>query len=206
MVDSEVTAQLLASVDSVRENPISVIFQSGYLTIKGYNKEFDEYQLGFPNDEVRSGFVNFLLPLYTNYKQNTTQFGIARFVGEVRSGQPEAFMNRLQAMMADTDYRIVGNSELYFQNFLFVFFRLLGLYVEVERATSDGRMDMILKTPDYIYILEFKLNQTADAALHQIEEKGYEQPFAVDTRTLYKIGINFNTTKRCIDDWKVVIK
>ena len=206
MVDSEVSAQLLASVDSVRENPISVIFQSGYLTIKGYNKEFDEYQLGFPNDEVRSGFVNFLLPLYTNYKQNTTQFGIARFVGEVRSGQPEAFMNRLQAMMADTDYRIVGNSELYFQNFLFVFFRLLGLYVEVERATSDGRMDMILKTPDYIYILEFKLNQTADAALHQIEEKGYEQPFAVDTRTLYKIGINFNTTKRCIDDWKVVIK
>jgi hypothetical protein len=127
---------------------------------------------------------------YTNYKQNTTQFNIVKFVREVEKGQPEAFMTRLQAMMADTDYRIVGDSELYFQNFLFVFFRLLGFYVDVERATSDGRMDMIVKTPDYIYILEFKLNQTADAALQQIEEKGYAQPFAVDTRTLYKIIIN----------------
>ena len=106
-------------------------------------------------------------------------------------------------MMADTDYRIVGEAELYFQNFLFVFFRLLGLYVEVERATSDGRTDMIVQTPNYIYIFEFKLDETADAALQQIENKGYARPFDTDSRLLYKIGVNFSSKKRCVDDWKI---
>ena len=204
LVDGEVSGRLLSDVDSIKENPISVIYQSGYLTIKGYNKEFDEYRLGFPNAEVENGFVNFLLPLYTNQQQNPSQFNIARFVGEVRNGQPEAFMTRLEAMMADTDYRIVGDSELYFQNFLFTFFRLLGLYVEAERATSDGRTDMIVQTNDYIYIFEFKLDKTADEALQQIEEKGYAKPFATDKRPLYKIGVNFSSSKRCVDDWLVV--
>lgn len=203
LVDGEVSSQLLGSVDSMKENPVSVIYQSGYLTIKSYDAEFKEYHLGFPNEEVETGFVNFLLPLYTNAKENPSQFNIARFVREVRSGQPEAFMTRLSAMMADTDYHIIGEAELYFQNFLFTFFRLLGLYVEVERATSDGRTDMVVQTPYYIYIMEFKLNKSADEALRQIDEKGYAQPFAVDSRTIYKIGVNFSTEKRCVDDWKV---
>ena len=112
-------------------------------------------------------------------------------------------MTRLSAMMADTDYRIIGDAELYFQNFLYVFFRLLGLYVEVERATSDGRTDMIVQTPEYIYIFEFKLDKTADAALQQIEDKGYAKIFATDQRTLYKIGVNFSAEKRCVDEWKI---
>jgi len=204
LVDGEVSSSLLGDVDSIKENPISVIYQSGYLTIKGYNKEFDEYRLGFPNAEVENGFINFLLPIYTNQRQNPSQFNIARFVGEVRNGQPEAFMTRLVAMMADTDYRIIGDAELYFQNFLFTFFRLLGLYVEVERATSDGRTDMIVQTKDYIYIFEFKLDKTADEALKQIDEKGYARPFATDQRPLYKIGVNFSSSKRCVDGWQVV--
>ncbi len=204
LIDGEISGRLLGSVDSIKENPVSVIYQSGYLTIKDYDKRFDEYRLGFPNTEVENGFVNFLLPLYTNQKQDPSQFNIVRFVSEVEKGQPEAFMTRLVAMMADTDYRIIGNSELYFQNFLFTFFRLLGLYVEVERATSDGRTDMIVQTKDYIYIFEFKLDKTADEALQQIDEKGYAQPFATDQRPLYKIGVDFSSTKRCVDDWQVV--
>ena len=203
LLEGEASAHLLGSVDSLKENPVSVIFQSGYLTIKSYDERFQEYLLGFPNEEVEAGFMNFLLPLYTNSKENPSRFNIFKFVKEVESGQPEAFMNRLSAMMADTDYRIVGDSELYFQNFLFTFFRLLGLYVEVERATSNGRMDMIVKTSDYIYIMEFKLDKTADIALQQIEEKGYARPFISDERQLYKIGINFSSTKRCVDDWKI---
>lgn len=206
LIDSDISGRLLGSVDSIRENPVSVIYQSGYLTIKGYDKEFDEYRLGFPNAEVENGFVNCLLPLYTNQRQNPSQFNIARFVGEVRSGQPEAFMTRLAAMMADTDYRIIGDSELYFQNFLFTFFRLLGLHVEVERATSDGRTDMIVQTKDYIYIFEFKIDKTADEALRQIEDKGYARPFATDSRSLYKIGVNFSSAKRCVDNWKIIGK
>ena len=201
--DEAISADLLGSVDSMKVNPIPVIYQSGYLTVKEYDAEFKEYHLGFPNDEVRTGFFNFLLPIYTNARNNTSQFSISKFIHEIRGGQPEAFMTRLSAMMADTDYRIVGDAELYFQNFLFVFFRLLGLYVEVERATSDGRTDMIVQTPKYIYIFEFKLDQSADAALRQIDEKGYGNPFAADSRTLYKIGINFSSEKRCVDEWKI---
>lgn len=201
--DEAISADLLGSVDSMKVNPIPVIYQSGYLTVKEYDSRFKEYHLGFPNDEVRTGFFNFLLPIYTNAKQNPTQYNISKFIREVENGQPEAFMTRLSAMMADTDYRIIGDAELYFQNFLFVFFRLLGLYVEVERATSDGRTDMIVQTPEYIYIFEFKLDKTADAALQQIEDKGYAKIYATDQRTLYKIGINFSSEKRCVDEWRI---
>lgn len=104
---------------------------------------------------------------------------------------------------AGGDYQVVGNTEKYFQNTLYVFFRLLGFYVNVERHTSNGRMDVLIQTPDYIYILELKVNQTADAALQQIEEKGYALPFASDSRHLFKIGINFSTSTKLIDDWKI---
>lgn len=201
--DEAISADLLGSVDSMKVNPIPVIYQSGYLTVKEYDSRFKEYHLGFPNEEVRTGFFNFLLPIYTNAKQNPTQYNISKFIREVENGQPEAFMTRLSAMMADTDYRIIGDAELYFQNFLFVFFRLLGLYVEVERATSDGRTDMIVQTSEYIYIFEFKLDKTADAALQQIEDKGYAKIYATDQRTLYKIGINFSSEKRCVDEWRI---
>ena len=185
----------------IENNPFPVLFQSGYLTIKDYDKEFDLYTLGFPNEEVENSFMEFLMPLYSNIPASTSPFSIQQFVKEIRNGQPEAFMNRLAAIMADTDYRIVGDSELYFQNFCYVFFRLMGIYTEVERATNDGRMDMVIRTKDYIYIIEFKLNQTAASALRQIDEKGYAAPFAADSRILYKIGINFNLDKRTIDDW-----
>ncbi len=113
-------------------------------------------------------------------------------------------MQRLMSMMADTHYAIVGDAELYFQNFLFLFFRLLGLYVEVEHATSDGRTDMVVKTPGYIYIFEFKLDSSAEDALKQIDDRGYAQPYAADPRKLYKIGANFSSEKRRLEEWKVV--
>ena len=203
--DEAVSAEMLGSVDSIKTNPIPVIYQSGYLTVKEYDKEFLEYRLGFPNEEVKRGFFNYLLPIYTNAGQDTSQFNIAKFVREIRNGQAEAFMTRLSAMMADTDYRIIGEAELYFQNFLYTFFRLLGLYVEVERANSYGRTDMIVKTPNHIYIFEFKLDKTADIALQQIKDKGYAHPFAADKRQLYLIGVNFSSETRCVNDWKIQV-
>ena len=204
LLEEEVSSDLLGSVDSMRVNPLPVIYQTGYLTIKGFDKRFCTYRLGFPNEEVERGFVRFLLPFYSNARLESTQFSIVRFVREVETGQPEAFMTRLSAMMADTDYRIVGDSELYFQNFLFLFFRLLGLYVEVEHATSDGRTDMVVRTADYIYLFEFKLDKSAEDALAQIEERGYARPYAADPRRLFKIGVSFSTRKRCVEEWKVI--
>jgi hypothetical protein len=131
------------------------------------------------------------------------QMYIRNFVMALRQGRPEDFMRRMQVLFADTDYRIVGNAELYFQNAFYVVTKLLGFYADVERTISDGRIDMIAKTKDYIYIFEFKYDKDADTALRQIDDKGYARPFAADSRKLFKVGVNFSRQRRCIDDWKI---
>jgi len=204
MTKEDVTADTLNSIDIMDENPLPLIFQSGYLTIKGYDKRFDTYTLGFPNREVEEGFTRFLYPYYTPKTLSKSQFSVSQFVRDIDNGNAENFMHRLEALFADGNYQVVGDEEIYFQNTLYVFFKLLGFYVDVERHTSDGRMDILMQTKDYIYILELKVNQTADIALQQIEEKGYAVPFASDPRKLYKIGVNFNSVTRKIDGWKVV--
>ena len=203
LTEEQVSAEFLNSIDSVSKNPIPVIYQSGYLTIKSYDERFELYRLGFPNQEVEEGFLRYLLPFYTHVQQGESQFFIGKFVNDVETGQPEQFMQRMATMLADTDYRIVGDAELYFQNAFYLVARMMGFYTEVERATSDSRMDMVIKTNDYIYIIEFKLDGSPQQALRQIEEKGYDKPFALDKRRLYRIGVNFSLNKRCIDGWEI---
>jgi hypothetical protein len=204
LTEQQVSADFLNSIDSIDESPVPIIYQSGYLTIKGYDSEFQVYTLGFPNEEVEEGFTNFLMPYYMNTGSESGPMFIRNFVMALRQGKPEAFMKRMQVLFADTDYKIVGDAELYFQNAFYVVTKLLGFYVDVERTISDGRIDMIAKTKDYIYIFEFKYDKDADAALQQIEDKGYAKPFAADSRKLIKVGVNFSRQHRCIDDWKVV--
>ncbi|MBQ7459231.1 MAG: AAA family ATPase [Bacteroidales bacterium] len=201
MTQERLSADTLNSIDIMDENPLPLLYQSGYLTIKDYDTEFKTYILGFPNREVRDGFIKYLVPYYLPRNNSKSQFDISRFVTEVRSGKAEAFMRRLEAFFAGGDYALMGNKEVYFHNAVYVFFTLLGFYVEVERHTNDGRMDILMQTKDYIYIIEFKMDQCADVALRQIEDKAYAAPFAADSRTLFKIGINFSSEKRCIDDW-----
>lgn len=203
LTEQQVTADFLNSIDSIDESPIPIIYQSGYLTIKDYDKEFQIYALGFPNEEVEEGFTNFLMPYYMNTGSEGGPMFIRNFVMALRQGKPEAFMKRMQVLFADSDYKIVGDAELYFQNAFYVVTKLLGFYVDVERTISDGRIDMVAKTKDYIYIFEFKYDKDAHAALQQIEDKGYAKPFAADKRKLIKVGVNFSRQHRCIDDWKV---
>ena len=131
-------------------------------------------------------------------------FDIRSFVKEVRNGEPEAFMERLVSLFANGDYQLMGDKEIYFQNVMYLLFMLLGFYVQVERHTTNGRMDILVQTADFVYIFELKINQSADVALKQIEDKGYARPFEMDSRKLYKIGVNFSTETRMIDDWKTV--
>ncbi|MBR3456283.1 MAG: ATP-binding protein [Bacteroidaceae bacterium] len=203
LVENEATTSTLSDIGNMDRNPISVIYQSGYLTIKGYDKRFESYLLGFPNREVEKGFTRYLSKSFTKM-DNTSAFDVKKFVIELEAGEVEAFMRRLEALFADNDYRVQGSQELYFQNVLYVFFKLLGFFVEVERPTSEGRMDMIVKTSDYIYIFEFKLDKNADEALQQIEDKGYALPYAADPRRLFKIGVNFTSEHRRVAEWKVV--
>ncbi len=204
MTTEELSTDTLNSIDIMDENPLPLLYQSGYLTLKSYDREFDEYKLGFPNREVEQGFIKYLYPFYTPKVMDKGAFAISNFVKAVRKGDAEDFMRRLENFFANGDYQVMGNLELYFQNTLYVFFRLLGFYVEVERHTTDGRMDILMQTPQFIYILELKLDKSAEEALAQIEAKGYAQPFADDDRHLFKIGINFSTATRRIDDWKIV--
>lgn len=203
LIVDDVEEDMLNSLDVMNENPLPLMFQSGYLTIKDYDPVFRIYQLGYPNREVEEGFTRFLTTFYLPQQRDSSNFSIRHFVREVTSGNPEGFLRRLSALFADGNYQVVGDEEIYFQNTLYVFFKLLGFYVDVERHTADGRMDVLMQTPDYIYILELKVNQTAAVALQQIEDKGYAAPFAADPRRLFKLGVNFNSARRMIDDWAV---
>ncbi len=203
MAHTETDASVLNSIDAASYNPIPVIYQSGYLTIKAYDPEFGVYTLGFPNREVEEGFVKYLLPYYTSVNTVDTAFEIQRFVREVRQGDVDAFLERLQSFFADTPYELARDLELHYQNVLFIVFRLVGLYTQVEYHTNRGRIDLVLKTDRYIYVMEFKLDGTADEALRQIEEKGYAEPFAHDGRQVIKVGVNFSSSVKNIERWVV---
>lgn len=112
-------------------------------------------------------------------------------------------MQRVERFFAGGDYQVAGRAELYFQNTLWVLFKLLGFYVDVERHTTDGRMDILVQTRDYVYILEMKIDQSADTALQQIEQKQYASAFAGDGRKLYKIGVSFSSETRRVNEWKI---
>ena len=199
-----VTSQpVLDSIDTASTDPIPVIYQSGYLTIKGYNKMFENYTLGFPNREVEQGFFKFLLPNYASVSVSKSPYQIQCFVEEVMAGKVDDFFERLKTMFADIPYELARDREVHYQNILYIIFKLMGFYVQVEYRTNRGRIDLVLQTQDYVYIMEFKLNGSADEALAQIREKGYAAPFAKDSRTVYKIGVNFSDELRNIQEVKV---
>lgn len=199
----ETDADVLNSIDSASQNPVPVIYQSGYLTIKGYDRRFGMYRLGFPNREVEEGFIKFLLPYYANVDKIESPFQISKFVHEVEQGDYDAFFRRLQSFFADTPYELVRDLELHYQNMLFIVFKLIGFYVKAEYHTSEGRIDLILQTDQFVYIMEFKLDGTAEEAIKQINDKHYAQAFNADKRKLYKIGINFSNKTRNIERWIV---
>lgn len=203
MAHEETDAQVLNSIDSESTNPIPVIYQSGYLTIKGYDERFGIYRLGFPNNEVEEGFIRFLLPFYANVNKVESPFEIQKFVHEVEVGDYNSFFHRLQSFFADTTYEVIREQELHYENVLFIVFKLVGFYVNVEYHTSDGRVDLVLKTDKFIYIMEFKLNGTAEEALQQINDKRYALPFEMDGRKIFKIGVNFSAETRNIEKWIV---
>ena len=130
-------------------------------------------------------------------------FEIQKFVREVRAGDYESFFRRLQSFFSDIPYELACELELHYQNVLYIVCKLVGFYVKAEYHTSEGRVDMVLQTDKFIYIMEFKLNGTAEEALRQIEDKHYARPFATDSRKLFKIGVNFSVETRNIEKWLV---
>lgn len=203
LTEETASSDALAGLDSVPPGPVPILYQSGYLTIKGYDKEFQVYSLGFPNKEVEEGFTKFLLPCYAHLDSGNPSFEIMTFVKDVRKGDVDAFMRRLQSFFADSPYEMARDLELHYQNVLFIVFKLLGFYTQAEYHTSNGRIDMVVKTDSYIYVMEFKLDGSADEALQQIDDRHYAAPFASDGRKVYRIGVNFSKATRSIERWIV---
>ena len=202
--DQEADSTLLADINSAFLNPVPLLYQSGYLTIKGYDEDFQIYHLGFPNMEVKHGFLNFLMLYYTPVGAETPMMLISRMTRDIRSGKPESFIERLDALFSRTNYQIQGDSEKDFQYAMYIIIELMGEYVETERTTSNGRIDILIMTGDYVYIIEIKTDSTPDEALAQIEEKGYARPYTDGHRKVFKIGVNFSSADRRIEGWKVV--
>lgn len=200
-----VDSTLMSNADAIFENPVPYLFQSGYLTITGYNDMFRLYQLGFPNQEVKNGFLNCLLKYYVPMSPDMSGTTlIYQLWHSITEGNPKSFMQILSSLFANTSYQIQGETEKDFQYAMYIISALLGEYVQVERTTSNGRIDLIIQTKEFIYIFELKVNADADVALRQIDEKGYARPFEGDSRKLFKIGVNFSTATRRIEDWKIV--
>jgi hypothetical protein len=193
----------LSGVDSTDTDPIPVIFQSGYLTIKGYDKEFGLYTLGYPNKEVEEGFVKFLLPNYVYCRTSEHKTVIRDFILSLRSGDANRFMQLMQGLLAGIPYELVRDMENHYQNVMYIITRLMGFYVQAEYRTSRGRIDLLVRTDKYVYIIELKHDGSAEDALAQINSKDYALPFTVDGRKVIKIGANVSKETRNIDSWLV---
>lgn len=182
-------------------DPIPVLYQSGYLTITDYDKEFELYTLDYPNEEVKAGFINFLLPFYTQVKERQSQAIISKFVTSARTGKAQEFMQQLQSLMAGTPYDLVKDLENHYQNVMYIITKLMGLYVQAEYKTINGRIDLLVGTKEYLYIIELKFNGTAQQAIQQINNKEYSLPFEQQERKIIKIGANVSTKTRNIENW-----
>ena len=190
------------------EKPLPMIYQSGYLTIKGYDSDFGTFLLDFPNNEVKSGFVSLVASSYLQPQENLGGW-IRSVVVSMRQGDLEQLRKLFTSFLAGIPYSMrakkdEAEKERFFHYTLYLIFRLISVYtVYTEKEQSQGRADCIVETDDYIYIFEFKRDGTADEALAQIEAKGYARPYEADPRTLYKIGVNFSSETGTVEDWKV---
>ena len=189
------------------EYPLPMIYQSGYLTIKDYDKESNLFLLDFPNNEVKSGF---LAMVATNYLQCTTpmESWMVKAVFALRRGQLEEFRKMLTSFLASIPYSMRRKEnererERYFHYTFYLLLRLMSVYtVLTEKEQSEGRVDCIVETTKYVYIFEFKLDGTAAEALQQIDTKGYARPYEADARQVYKIGVNFSSETGTIEEWE----
>ena len=184
------------------DSPVAMIYQSGYVTIKDYDSEFDLVTVGFPNKEVERGFLLFLLPFYTNLKKEDSNFFVSRAVQALKNGDAEVFMSYMKSLLAGYPYDLIKDTENHYQNVVYLTLKLMSVYlVDAEFRTSNGRIDLLVRTDKYIYVMEFKYDGSAQEAMDQIESKEYPLPFAMDSRTIIKVGVNFSGKTRNIENW-----
>lgn len=183
---------------------VPLLYQTGYLTIAEYDARRKRYTLCFPNEEVKYGFLESLMPIYVPKATAGNGLDIFTLDEYIENGQLDSVRDVLTALFANITYTTQEDPfEHYFQSVIYLVFTLLGKYAECERHTYSGRIDLKIETENYVYLFEFKRDDTAEAALAQIDTKDYALPFVADARKLYKIGVSFDSESRKLVGWKV---
>lgn len=204
-----VSERRISRIDNQFEDPVALLYHTGYLTIKGYDEVEEEFILDYPNREVEHAFLEYLLPSFCNNKELDTESIVNDIKSLIVKGECKAFVEKLKSFTAGIVYDMVPKieAERHFQYLIYIISRLIisrNIIVNAEDRTSDGRIDLSIETPDYVYLIEFKINSTAFEAINQMERKEYNVKFLNSHCQVFLIGINFNTSKRRIDDYRIV--
>ena len=187
---------------------LPLLYQSGYLTIKNYDNSYDEYILGFPNEEVKVGFTRMLIPFYVSSDTNGATNACRQICRALTDDHIDAALTAAQSFFAAIPYqegtlKNAPAAEGHFTAMLYVMFSFLNRYVWSQVRVALGRMDILVKTVSTIYVMELKLDGSVEEALKQIDNKGYAIPWKEDGRKVVKVGISFSSEKRTISEWKV---
>ena len=208
---------VLSSFDQSTEemtDALPLLYQSGYLTIKRYDPLTNGYYLGIPNKEVKGGLMENLLPLYTNLSDGTSLGFAAKFYQALVYGDIDKAMTLMRSYFASIPYPEGGKdvladmqkNEYYYETVFYIMLSMMNIAVLTQVKSCRGRADAVMFSPSTIFVFEIKINKSAQEALAQIDDKGYMVPFEADGRKLVKIGINFSTTTRTIEDWEYRIQ
>ena len=202
----------LQTYRAVAKDTLPILFQAGYLTIKEYIKDLRLYRLGFPNDEVRYGFLHNLLPAYSDVPFGQTGVWVGRFVQDIRKGDVNSFMERMQSIIAGIPYDNFTDKNLKlreqnYQTAVYLVFALMGQFVQTEVHCATGRADAVVITADAVYIFEFKLsvNGSAEDAFNQIKTNGYAAKYMASGKKIVLIGSSFDEDTRTIKDWQTEV-
>ncbi len=198
-----------ASVDDFDVSPenmtsaLPLLYQSGYLTIKHYDPMIGLYTLAYPNEEVRLGMIRSLAANYLIPASGTNSSFVIKFVKAVIADDMEEALTQMRAYLAGVSYRLANKTERDVQTIFYLVFSLIGGFIKVEEESSHGRADVVITLPSVVYVMELKFDGSADAALKQIDDKGYLIPYTADGRRLVKVGVNYSSEERTITDWKI---
>ena len=200
LLNTQCDETTLQGFDLKSASPLAMLYQTGYLTIKDYDRETRLYTLGVPNREVSESLYKELLPYYVKVKSGGDSETVVRnIVNSILNGKPDMLVRNLDIFLAGIPYEMKMDDENNLHNALYILLTLIGVAVETEVHTSDGRIDLVVKTTKFVYIIELKFDRSAEDAMAQIEEKRYAFPYADDPRRLFKIGLNFSSKTRHLD-------
>ena len=206
---SEAIAEEFDAPTEDMHSVLPLFYQSGYLTIKAYDPILNLYTLGYPNEEVKVGMMRTLVPYYLCRDTNLTTITVGKMYLALRKDNIDEALRIARSFLAGIPYeegtlKDAPTREGHFTAMLYVMFSFLNLYVYAQVRTAKGRMDILLKTDSHIYVMELKMDGNVDDALKQIDDRGYAIPYEADGRKIVKVGINFSSEERTINDWKIV--